>query len=192
VIGARTVTIAVNTPQTLAGVQITLDYPQFQVGVPGTGQSSIVASRVAVLQGNPGDYIQVSNDRDTDMGLVIGAADNFIDTGDLFTVTLDACVAKEQNLCNRNQNVIGCCDAATDTDGDTTFQECTDFDLPPVCPSGSFPSSTVGAGTPEDCCPGDNACVTQASATSCTISGAVDSTGTPVDGVTCSLTISGT
>jgi cysteine-rich repeat protein len=192
VIGTRSVTIAVNTPQTLAGVQITLDYPQFQAGIPGTGQSSIVAGRVAILQGNPGDYIAVSNDRDTDMAFVIGAADNFINSGNLITVTMDACVAKEQNLCNRNQNVIGCCDATTDTDGDLTFQECTNPDAPVICPSGQFPASTVGAGTPEDCCPGDNACVTQASATSCTISGAVDSTGTPVDGVTCSVTVSGT
>jgi cysteine-rich repeat protein len=192
VIGSRTVTIAVNAPQTLAGVQITLDYPQFQVGIPGTGQSSIVATRVAILQGNPGDYISVSNDRDTDMTFVIGAADNFINTGNLITVTMDSCVAKEQNLCNRNQNVIGCCDAATDTDGDLTFQECADFNVPPVCSAGSFPASSIGTGTPEDCCPGDNACVTQASATSCTVSGAVDSNGAPVDGVTCSVAIAGT
>jgi hypothetical protein len=47
-------------------------------------------------------------------------------------------------------------------------------------------------GTLEDCCPGDNACVTQAGATTCSISGAVDSSGTPIEGVTCTVMISGT
>lgn len=192
VIGSRTVTVAIDTPQTLAGIQITLEYPQFESGIPGTGQSSIVASHVTILQGNPGDYIAVSNDRDTDLGFVIGAATDFIVTGNLLTVSMDACVAKETNLCNRNQNVIGCCDASTDEDGDTQFQECIDFNAPVVCPAGTFPASAVGEGGPEDCCPADNACVTQLSATFCTVSGAVDSIGNPVDGVTCTATISGT
>jgi cysteine-rich repeat protein len=199
VIGARQVTVAIGGlvgGQKLAGVRINLDYPQFQAGIAGSGQSSIVQSQVMVLQGTPGDYIALANDHDTDLVFVIGGTADFIDNGDLITVTMDACFAKELNLCNRNQNVIGCCDASTDLDGDTTFQECGDPNAPVVCPAGSFPTSTVGipAIPPalEDCCPADNACVTQAAATSCTVTDPVDSNGLPVDGVTCTVAISGT
>lgn len=183
VIGTRSVTVALNTPiADLAGVELTLDYPQFQSGIPGTGQSSIVASRVHVLQGVPGDYLSVANDRDTDLKFVIGGASNFITTGPLVTFTLDACVPLAEKLCNRNQNVISCCTG-------TTCDPPLDPNAPPKC--NTFPAGTIGAGDVAGCCPADNACVSQQSATTCSVSGAVDSSGTPVEGVTCSVTIAG-
>jgi cysteine-rich repeat protein len=180
-IGPRTVTIAINTPQTLAGVRVDLDYPQFQAGIQGTGQSSIVQSQVSILQGIPGDFISIANDRETDLTVVIGSAGAFINTGDLIEVAMDACVALAQNLCNRNQNIIGCCQNPG---------ECADPNLPPSCTS--FPLTEVGAGTPAGCCPADNACVSQTTATTCSVSGAVDENGVEIPGVTCTITITGT
>jgi cysteine-rich repeat protein len=194
IIGPRTVTVAVNVPGAakLAGVQVVLEYPQFQAGIPGEGLSSIVAANVGVLQDTtvPGDYLSAANDTNSTLNFVIAAAEEFIDDGNLFAVTMDACVAKELNLCNRNQNVIGCCNAATDEDGDLLFQECADFNIPVSCGS-SFSTTLVQEGGPEDCCPADNACVTQASATECIVSSASDINGQPVDGVTCSVVLSG-
>lgn len=197
VIGSRTATISINVPggQKLAGIQIDFDYPQFQAGIRGTAGSSIVASNIAILQDTApigGNYLNINNDRETDARLVIASSQEFIDDGNLATITMDACVPLATRLCNRNQNVIGCCDAATDSDGDTTFQECVDPDAPPVC---SVFSTTL-VQTPsspalEDCCPAENACVTQASATTCTVSGASKISGEPVEGVTCTVTLSG-
>ncbi len=259
IIGARTAKVTIGGlvgGQKLAGLQVNFDYPQFQAGIAGTGQSSIVQGKVTVLQGTPGTYTAIANDRDTDLTFVIGGTDTFIDNGDLLSIAMDACVAKEMNLCNRNQNVIGCCDSATDADLDGLFQECvnkclgggtknnttcttlgqtpeclgtangaicnpdtntcdnagdktgqpctvvgdcTTGNVQGTCTSGfanapvstSFPAATVGVGTPEDSCPGDNACFTQAEATGCTITDAVDNNGLPIDGVTCTVTLSG-
>ena len=190
-IGTRTVQIVVSTPQPLAGVRIDLDYPQFQSGLPGTAESRLVASRVTALQGGT-DVAPLTNDRDSDLSVVVAGATGFIASGPLLQISLDACVPLSANICNRNQNVIGCCDAATDADGDATFQECTDPNAPVVCPPGSFPESTVGPGGTEDCCPADNACVTQTAATTCSVTQPVGPGGAAVDGVGCTVFISGT
>ena len=259
IIGARTATVTVGGlvgGQKLAGLQVNFDYPQFQAGIAGSGQSSIVQSKVTVLQGTPGSFVAVANDHDTDMTFVIGGTDSFIDNGNLLSIAMDACVAKEANICNRNQNIIGCCDPAsgqncanrclgggsknntvcttlgvtpeclgvagsgsicspetntcanagdlngspcdstkvpanTDCQAGNVQGTCTDgFSNAPVCTS--YPAAAVGLGIPDDCCPGDNACFTQAAATACTITDAVDNQGVPIDGVTCSVSISGT
>lgn len=229
--GTRSVKVAIGgltSGQKLAGVQINLGYPPLQAGVSGTGQSSIVQGKVAVLQGIPGDYISIANDTEGELRFVIGGSADFIDNGDLIDVAMDACQPLSLNFCNRNQQVMGCCDASTDVDGDTVFQECvnrcfgggsknntvcatnTDCldpvtlqqgvctpggDNPPVCPGGSFSTTSVSTPTVppalEDCCPADNACTTQTQATNCTVSDPVDSNGLPVEGVTCSVSITG-
>jgi len=180
-IGTRVVHIAIDTPQTLAGVRIDLDYPQFEAGIPGTDQSDVVKGQVAVLQGNPADYIFVANDRDdTALTLVVGSAAPFLTSGALFDVSMDSCVALAQNICNRNQNVYGCCPS-----GNTG--NC--FANPPACTA--FDPALPNVGTPAGCCPADNACTTQTLATGCSVSSPVDEFGQPVAGVTCSVTITG-
>jgi hypothetical protein len=52
------------------------------------------------------------NDTDTDFHFAIANTTEFISAGELFDVTLDECVPFSQNVCNRNQNVIGCCPLA--------------------------------------------------------------------------------
>ncbi len=175
----RTVTVSITADRPFAGVDIVVDYPQFQSGIPGTGQSSLVQSRTAVLQGLPGDYLFLANDRETDLKMGLAAGADIFDTGALLTLSFDGCVALSENICNRNQNVIGCCNGDGDDPVGCVF-------TPPACTT--FPLGTIGAGTPEDCCPGDNACVTQPDATPCTVSGAVDAVGNPVT-VSCSVLV---
>jgi cysteine-rich repeat protein len=182
-LAARTVTISIAAERPFAGVDITLDYPQFQSGIPGTGQSSIVQSHIDVLQGTPGDYLFLANDRETDLKMGLAAGADIFDSGNILQLAFDGCLPLDQfnNICNRNQNVIGCCNG----DGDDPNGANCVF-APPACTT--FPLGTIGTGTPEDCCPADNACVSQQEATVCNASGAVDAVGNPV-AVTCSVTV---
>lgn len=179
----RTVTLSITAERPFAGVDITLDYPQFQSGIPGTGQSGLVQSRIAVLQGTPGDYLFLANDRETDIKMGLAAGADIFDTGNLVQLTFDGCFPLDQlnNICNRNQNVMGCCNGDGDDPGGANC-----VFAPPACTT--FPLGTIGTGTPEDCCPADNACVSQVEATICNASGAVDAVGNPV-AVSCSVVV---
>jgi cysteine-rich repeat protein len=179
-VGARVVRVAITTPQPIAGLRLDLDYPQFEAGLVGTEQASVVKNAVTLLQGTAGPVGVVANDRESDLSIAVGGGTGVIATGDLLDVAMDSCVPLTANICNRNQNVFGCCPS-----GDVS--NC--FGNPPACTS--FDSSTLNQGTPAGCCPADNACTTQVSATSCSVADPVDATGQPVDGVTCTVTITG-
>ncbi|MCW5889676.1 MAG: DUF4215 domain-containing protein [bacterium] len=180
-LATRTVTISVTADQPFAAADINLDYPQFQSGLFGTGQSSLIQNAIVVNQGTPGNYLFLANDRETDLKMGLASSEDEFNTGLLLTITFDGCLALEENICNRNQNVIGCCNG----DGDDPGGEDCAY-TPPVCTS--FPMGSIGAGTPEDCCPADNACVTQVGATLCSIGNAVTAVGNPVN-VTCSVNV---
>lgn len=175
----RTVTVNVTASEPFAAADITLDYPQFQSGIPGTGQSSLVQNRITVNQGNPANYLFLANDRETDLKMGLASSEDEFNTGTLLTLAFDGCVALAENVCNRNQNVIGCCNGDGDDPVNCAF-------TPPVCTT--FPLGSIGSGTPEDCCPADNACVTQVGATICNVSGAVNALGNPVS-VSCSVVV---
>ena len=232
--GGRTVRVDIATPVSLAGIRVDLEYPQAHTSIPGFGNSSLVQSRVTILQTGGQS---VMNDRDTDLTVVLANATAFLTSGPLYEVDFDQCTARDENMCNRNQNVIGCCNDTNDPNqfGDfcanlecsnlpgtvctvaTEVAVCGGAGLcvkrpcvsdascaptlgtcvgkcpanPPVCPVGTFPTggmvgpcTTVNGG-----CPGDNACVTQTASTICTVTDPVDDMGNPVDGVTCSVTI---
>ncbi len=320
ILGTRTVKVSINTPTALSGVQVAFDYPQFEAGIPGVGTSSLVADRLTVLQSADLSGI---NDTDTDGNVALVKLNGGFTTGDLFSVTLDNCVALSHRICNRAQNVIDCCSDMMDpnqfvippgsetcpkkeclskktcylgsddgmpcTDDNDCGQSCnggvnanmvctmdsdcpggrcqglcgqaicmTDADCdavagdcqpitcgvdpdvcigagrdgspqfgacafkcdgnPPVCAPGHFgPTKCVGGANDgmscsvdSDCpggecnptvgtcdnvagaCPGDNQCVDQTNAHTCNISSPVDADGQPVDGVTCTLTITET
>lgn len=198
VLGARTATVVIGGltgGQKLAGLTVDFDYPQYEAGIAGTGGSSVVASQVTVLQDTApvaGNYLSIANDRETDARVAIASTQEFIDNGDALAIAMDACVPVGLNVCNRNQNIVGCCNAAVDKDGDTIFQECANPDAPPVCAAGTFSTTNVSESSGlEDCCPGDNACVTQQAATTCTVSGAAKASGEAVQGVTCTVVLSG-
>lgn len=195
--GTRVVKVAVTTPQPLGGLQVTLDYPQFQAGIPGVGSSSIVQSRFQALQ--PATLAAMNDDNDaTAVVGMINLVDTF-DSGDLFQVTLDNCVALSQNICNRNQQVFACggrCHLPSGTGGgnnvcfsagDCASGEICDNGDPLVCSPGT--NLPYGPGPQAGCCPGDNACYTQVEATGCAVSDPVDELGQPVAGVTCSVTV---
>lgn len=195
--GTRVVTLSINTPEPLAGLQVSIDYPQFEAGIPGVGTSSLVQSRFLPLQPAGLALLNDSTNTDAIVGMV-----NVVDlfsSGPLFQVTLDNCVELSQNVCNRNQNVFGCggrcrlpngtggSGAVCFSDAGCALGEICDNGDPLVCSPGS--NLPFGPGPQAGCCPGDNACVTQADLTSCSVSDPVDVLGQPVAGVTCSVSI---
>jgi hypothetical protein len=264
-IGSRDVVVSIETPQPLAGVQLNLEYPQALTSIPGFANSSVVQGRVMVLK--PGLF--AVNDRDTDFTIVLANSTASITSGDVFKLTFDECAPEAENFCNRNLNVIGCCNNPLDPlqFGDLCAQKRCDLDPndvctsdadcsggatgpceavpcdgdgdcagppslgtcvfrcpanPPVCPVGNFPTSSIGdcfgfvceenrsrrcanpadpnascpGGPPLGCipqpdggCPADNACLTQAEGTTCSVTGPADASGQPVAGVTCSVSI---
>lgn len=248
--GTRKVTVSINTPTPLGGVQIDMDYPQFEAGIPGVGASSVVQSRLNVLQ--PASFKGL-NDTATDaqVALIANLPAGFT-TGSLFDVTFDNCVQLSQNICNRSQNVFSCCNNPADptqfqvpagsetcakkacattnpgtvctsdaqcggvvgdcqgvlcaadplvcvgngTEAEPQYGVCVFKCLanPPVCAPGHFPAQTAGTcdGTatgPNGGCPGDNACVVQATAHTCHVGNPIDVDGQPVLGVTCSVSV---
>src|SRR5262249_23031148 len=117
-IGHRIVTIGLHipdkngSPQKLAGVRVNFDYPQLEASIKGTGLSSVVQSSFQVLQAAPpSGFLALGNDTDTEAGFVISSSEAFIDStsGALLQVTLDECTSLSTNICNRNQQVTGCC-----------------------------------------------------------------------------------
>jgi cysteine-rich repeat protein len=167
--GTRVVKVSIATPEPLAGLQVTVDYPQFLSGIPGSGTSSVVQGRFTPLQSAG---LALLND--TGLDATVGMVDvvDLFDAGDLFQIDFDNCVALSENVCNRNQNIISC----------------TGADNPPSC--GTQPPPTeVGACSNPGGCPGDNFCNSQTELTNCSVSDPVDAQGQPVAGVTCSVTI---
>ncbi len=115
IIGHRIVKVALNIPggKKLAGVRVGFDYPQLEASVKGTGSSDVVHSAVTLLQTPPASgFLDLAKDDDSQFSYLLAAATEFIDSGDVFQVTLDECVGVDQNLCSRNQNVISCCPTA--------------------------------------------------------------------------------
>ncbi len=214
--GTRRAVVSISTPEPLGGIEINLDYPQFQAGIPGVGNSSLVNSRFTTLQ-TAG--LAAMNDSGSDVRVAMVDILAGFTTGDLFRVDLDNCVSVSENVCNRNQNVSGCCFDPSSTsqfarceDGTTVCEsdadctgigggECGGVGGSPKCPAnppscGTGPSLSPPAlgvcttsGTPNGGCPGDNACVSQSEIMTCTVSNPSSLDGQPVAGVTCSVTI---
>lgn len=195
--GTRVVTVSIVTPEPLAGIQLSIDYPQFESGLPGVGTSSLVQGRFQALQ--PAGLALLNDNTDTDAIVGMVNVVDLFNSGPLFKVTFDNCVQLSQNVCNRAQNVFGCggrcrltptspAGAVCAGDAGCGVGEFCDFGDPLVCSPGT--DLPFGPGPQAGCCPGDNACVSQQSITSCSISDPVDALGQPVAGVTCSVTIS--
>jgi len=109
IVGHRIVDVTITTPQPLAGVGIGFDYPQLETSIPGFGNSSVVRAAVVV---HPMGGLAVYNDTDLDFSLSLANASDFITSGPFLTATLNECVPIAQNICNRNQTVVGCCPGA--------------------------------------------------------------------------------
>ena len=118
VIGHRTFDVSLHipekngSPQKLAGVRVNFDYPQLEASIEGTGTSSVVQSAFQVLATPPASgFLALGNDTDTEAAFVISSSEEFLDStsGAFLRVTLDECTALATNICNRNQQVTGCC-----------------------------------------------------------------------------------
>jgi cysteine-rich repeat protein len=201
IIGHRIITfnlgVPVGTP--LAGVQVGFDYPQLEASIKGTGFSSVVQSQFQVLVPQPPDgFLSLGYDSDVDATFLISSSDDFIVSGPLVQVTLDECTPLSQHLCNRNQNIIGCC-PTTDLDAcnaspddpvacfcgangiisqtDCTVAGCTNG----VCVG--IPAAPAGS-----CDPGTKKCIAGSPnpGKACTVATeTADCSGVPVDQATC-------
>jgi cysteine-rich repeat protein len=199
--GHRVVRITLDVPpgKQLAGVRVGFDYPQLEASIKGTGLSSVVQTAFQVLiPPPPTGFLALANDTDTDVGFVVSSAENFIDSshGAFLQVTLDECTPLATNICNRNQQVTGCCptadivgcNAAPDdpvlcfcgaagivSQTDCTTAGCTDGVCVgiPDAPAGSCVSGKCSPGSPN---PG-KACTTANETHTCS--------GVPVDQATC-------
>jgi cysteine-rich repeat protein len=195
--GTRLVTVSINAPEPVAGLQVSVDYPQFESGIPGIGTSSVVQGRFTTLQ--PASLSALNDNQNTDaiVGMV-NVVDPF-NSGPLFSITFDNCVQLSQNICNRNQQVFGCggrCRLPNGTGGSGTVcynvstcgvGEICDSGDPLVCSPGS--NLPFGPGPQAGCCPADNSCISQPNITDCTVSDPVDANGQPISGVTCSVSV---
>ena len=113
--GHRVITVNLTVPPSspLAGVRIGFDYPQLEASIQGMGTSSVVQGAFEVQAPAPPDgYLATGFDSDFEAGFVISSVDDFIATGPLVKVTLEQCTALSQNICNRSQNITGCCTTA--------------------------------------------------------------------------------
>lgn len=194
--GTRLVTVSINTPEPVAGLQLSVDYPQLESGIPGVGTSSVVQGRFSALQSASLAALNDNNDTDAIVGMVNVVAP--FNSGPLFSITFDNCVQLSQNLCNRNQQVFGCggrcrttpsspAGAVCFADADCGVGQFCDVGDPLVCsPATNLP---FGPGPQAGCCPADNACFTQAQITGCAVTDPVDANGQPISGVTCSVSV---
>jgi cysteine-rich repeat protein len=117
VTGHRVVKITLDVPpgKQLAGVRVGFDYPQLEASIKGTGTSSVVQNAFQVLIPQPADgFIALANDTDSEVGFIISSSDNFLDSaaGAFLQITMDECTPLATNICNRNQQVTGCCPLA--------------------------------------------------------------------------------
>jgi len=195
--GSRLVTVSISTPEPLAGLQVSVDYPQFQSGIPGVGTSSLVQGRFTPLQ--PAGLALLNDNTNTDAIVGMVNVVDLFNPGPLFRISFDNCVQLSQGICNRNQNVFGCggrcrlpdgsggSGAVCFDDSSCTVGEICDAGDPLVCSPGV--NLPFGPGPQAGCCPGDNSCVAQDAITSCAISDPVDALGQPVAGVTCSVSV---
>src|SRR5262245_26067701 len=107
----RLVIVSISTPEPLAGVQVVLDYPQFQTSLPGTGNSSEVRSRLFLF---PSQGVNIVNDNDTELNTVFANTTNFITSGPLFAANFDECTPLTSSICARNPTVVDCCNNPAD------------------------------------------------------------------------------
>jgi len=119
--GNRVVHVRITSPSPLAAARIDVNYPIFEMSIPGIGNSSLVQSRVAKLVS--GGTLTL-NDTNNVLIALLDNVSNFIPSGTdvpLLDLTFDRCVDLDQHICTRNPNVFGCqavnrctCTAAAD------------------------------------------------------------------------------
>jgi hypothetical protein len=169
---ARTASIDIDTPTDLGGITLEVKYPRFAMGLPDNGDVSF------------GDFsnftVSFIAGFDLDGVVRINAVDfNPISSGQLVDVLFDTCNPLNLGQCN-----VGGADCEDNTDcgangpcdienGFCSFSEfinCGDSPLPG--------------------CPVGESCTFQQALTTCTVALATDTFGNPVDGVTCTVSLS--
>lgn len=187
VIGERLVTVSLNVPagEDLATARVSIIYPEVLTGIPGVGDSSLVTSRIS---GMPSGGNVIVNDQEGVLTVsYIGLPPNTIPNGvttQFVVADFDSCVEIGRNFCNRNQQVIDCCNNPMDP------MQANCPLVPPVCPTNTFPKPGENPGpctTVSGGCPTEDVCVQQFA--SCAVSDTNDQNGMPIDGVTCSISV---
>jgi hypothetical protein len=170
----RTVTATIDTPQTLSGVTMQIDYPHFQSGIPGNGD---VSGSVTDL--SDGSFFSAFDSDRSVTVVMVGDPDGYEAGDDLFSIAFDTCL--DLNLATCSTTTTTSCAKTSDCPGGETCVPRTR-----VCSV----SSHQQCGEPsDDPCPPGEFCVPQAAVTNCTVVDAVGSLGESVESVTCSLSI---
>jgi hypothetical protein len=172
---ARTASIDLSTPTDLGGVTLEVKYPRFAMGLPDNG--------AAISFGDFTNFTVAFLDPfDLDGTLRISAVDFApISSGQLVDVIFDACKPLSFGSCTTGGAP---CDDDIDCNGGV--------DGPCVIENGfcSFSDFINCGDAPLPGCPSGEVCSGHQSLTSCTVVNAADTFGNPVDGVTCSVTLS--
>lgn len=193
---ARTASIDIDTPTDLGGLTIEVDYPRYAMGLPDNGSIGL------------GDFSNFSvaflTPFDLDGTLRISAADFApISSGQLVDVSFDTCLPLAMGTCNldgaRQCNNDGGCKICVggsnpganciDSGGCTGGGTCTGTEGPCNLTNG-FCSFSQFTQCPGSTCPTGESCVAQQTLAACRVADASDTFGNPVDGVTCTVTLS--
>jgi hypothetical protein len=194
---ARTASIDIDTPADLGGLTIEMDYPRYAMGLPENGS--------AIDFGDLSNFtVAFLTPFDLDGTLRISAADfNPISSGQLVDVKFDTCLPLALGTCNLDgaracNGDFDCkiCVAGTNPGANCTTNAnctgggtCTGTEGPCNLTNGfcSFSQFTQCPGT---ACPTGESCVAQQTLATCRVTDASDTFGNPVDGVTCTATLS--
>lgn len=168
---SRTANVSLSTPTELGGVTIELIYPQFVMGLPENGSD---------IDGGDFSYsVGLLDAFDLDGTVRISAADFVgISSGNLVDIAFDKCRDLVLGTCAGNGAIT--CNNSVDCGANA----------PCIITNGVCSFSTfTNCGSDTDC-PSGESCVAQQTAMSCTVVAASDTGGNPVDGATCSVTLS--
>ena len=201
---ARTVNVNLQTPIALGGVTVLVRYPRFDAGIDENGDSIDISGRFT-------SSVAFLDAFDLDDALRVSALDsNGIPSGQLVSVKFDVC---------RPAYPVGLCSVTTtqacSSANDCRPPACPSCVAQNKCTGDGTTSCTsdaqcVGNGTcGEKClaqgrscsvsqwinclsdadCPATESCLSQFALTTCEVESAADLSGNPVDGVSCSVTI---
>ncbi len=202
---ARTASVSISTPTELGGVTLLIRYPRFDAGIPDNGSDIPPTTLDNVVPA-------FANAFDLDDGLRVSALDsNGIQSGHVFDVKFDVCrplvpeglcsVTTSQTCTAGNQCRPPACPSCKPANQCTISNAaCTsDADCAPAggtCGEKCLPqgrscslSQFLNCQTDQDC-PLTETCLSQRALTTCTVEAAADTSGNPVEGVSCSVVIS--
>lgn len=199
---ARTASIDINAPVDLGGLTLEVKYPRFAMGLPGNGNIGLGDfSNFTVAFLDPFDLDGVLRISATDFSPIPSGqfADVTFDT--CKPLTLGVCALGPGRACDSTVGLFNSCKICVG--GSNPGANC---DVPSHCLGGGTCTGSEGpclvqnafcsfsefincGDSPLPGCPTGESCSSQQALTTCTVVAAADPFGNPVDGVTCTVTL---